>query len=141
MIPKISNATLTMTKVVKNPAKTTAVITTGALAVLSTRQAWPYCLGLGPTYPKEVNPDEFEKRIINGHEVFVKKDMDVPSIDIDSVDVQNDLPDVASETEKLHGLAGVIDNTTSHIHDGITHFGEKASDAWDNVKDFFEGLL
>ena len=139
MIPKINNANLTMVKTTKNQIKNTVAIATGALAVLSTRQAWPYCQGLGPASPSSAKTYESEKVIINGNEMFVRKDIDVPNIDIDS-EIPTDLPDITSETEKLHGLTGIIDNATTHIHDGIAHLGEKAGNAWDNVKDFFESL-
>lgn len=115
MIPKINGATSIATKIVKNPK--TSIATVGTLAVLSTHQVWPHP---EPCYSSPRHDD-------------------VPKIDLDSTDSLVD-SDTAEEITKLHGLPGIIENVSDHIYDGISHIGDKASNAWDNVKDFLENL-
>ena len=117
MISKINGLT-PIVKVTKNPKAPIAAATAGTLAVLSTHQVWPH------PEPCYSHP----------------KTADIPKIDLDSADSSIDLQDSAQEIDKLHGLPGIIENVADHISDGVDYVGDKFHSAWDNVKDFFEGL-
>lgn len=141
MIPKINNATPLLTKITQKP-KATAAITTGTLAVLSTRQAWPYCQGLEA--PKPIgNPEDYELRWVNGIQTYVRKDIPIdrcPKVDVEDAQSPIELTDAIEESHKIHNLGDAIEHAAHGLNNGIQHFGDKVGDAWDNVKDFFEGL-
>ncbi len=144
MISKINQTTPILTKIAQKPKKAAAAAAAGAgtLAVLSTRQAWPYCDGLEAPKPIE-DPENYELRWVNGIQTYVRKDIPVdvcPKVNVEDAQMPIEMSDAMTEANKLHGISGFVDNVATHIHDGVTNIGEKISDAWDNVKDFFEGL-
>ena len=112
------------------------------MAVLSTRQAWPYCEGLGQPQPTG-NPEDYELRWVNGIQTYIRKDLpieDFPKVNVEDAYHPLELTDAMEEANKIHNVGDFIEHTANGLNEGIHHVGEKFGDAWDNVKDFLEGL-
>lgn len=129
MIPKITNATNLITKAQPTRLTKAAIVGTGvgALAVLSTRQAWPYCQGLGqPEYTGNPNIETL--------------DPDDPLLE--------QLKQVGGLRGAMNRMGNMYENMQEkfaslgeHLHDGIEHAGDKAHDTYEQAKDFLTDLL
>ena len=113
MIPKINNAMSILTKVTKSPKTEVLAATTGTLAVLATGQAWPHCNG------------------ILGHDMPIpSKTPEVPDINLDAAQNDFDMPSVIDFIK--HPIDGTVEI--------MAHAVDKTQTAFDNVRDFIEGL-